>query len=349
MKVKVSAQVDGKKYTFHRTKFVRLWNKFHPENSFESEDCLQNPEVYTWLESYLEDEKSPLANESRRSYLNALKQIIRNTAPENIGARLDQKIRLLSKKIFEIENDNRINPVEDKNWMPWEEILEILQGLEDNTKTEEESVKLSMGKRKQNKDTGPLPVKRYQTWQQRLLLSMYVYQPAPLRHNYSCVLFLPDIDPAEDPFVKTNYIYEHRNTGEWWLHLGKDKVIDSHGPVDILVDSKIRLIIETMLGLFGPRKYLLTHSRKLDFPLEATESQPVKNNTIRLLASIPHPKKDWSHSNICLFTLRSSKATHFLSDPNRSENEIAVFAKQMRTSVMMLRSYYKKITTVTNK
>ena len=336
MKIKLPIK-NGKKYTFHRTKFVRLWNQFHPENSIESEEDLRNEEVYRWLEGYIEDEKTPLANETKRSYLNALKQIIKENVDDSVKLRFDQKISTLSKKIIEVENNNRLNPVEDNYWMEWAEVLSILKGLEALTKEEESSVK-KLGKREKSRQWSP---KRHRLWQQRLLLSLYVNQPVPLRHNYSHVLFMPANIP--DSESKINYIFENPDKGEWIFHLGNDKVIQSHGPLDIPIEPENRQIIEIMLALFGPRKFLLTSDRDLEKPLEACEAQPVKHNTIRLLSSIPHPQKEWKPSHLGLFTLRSAKATHFLNEPNRSENEVAEFARRMRTSVLMLRSYYKKI------
>jgi hypothetical protein len=275
-------------------------------------------EIREWLYDHL-NTKHAATDETRRTYLNALKQLIKHDQCKNIDPtirdafvnRVTDEHHILSKRVKETESKNQLDPKEDKHWMSWDIIQQLLTSLEticdyDLSKSYD-----------------------YKLWQQRLLLSMYVYQPAPLRQDYNNVILQWDAD--------TNCIHE----GQFYLR--RDKVSNSQGDTVIPLHPNIIRLLNTMEQKFPGRRYLITDLVDRAQPIDKPDKK--KSRISALLDTIPRIDDPTEPSHLGVITIRSAYASAFLSDASHTENDILSVAKQMRTSKDMMRTYYRKIVT----
>lgn len=236
--------------------------------------------------------------------------------------------KLKRKNIISNEKLNKLDGT-DKYYHDWDEILDMYENLVDLTTS---------------------PNFTYTQWQQRLLLSFYIFHP-PIRHNFSHCLLYPEPIPSD---IYTNYIFKNEQD-ESIFHLGYDKVcfdsVDSisnrlissgKGPSEWKLHENVVSNISQIETLFGPRKYLLTQNFKKTHPLEKSLQTPTLDNTLYLLKTIPM-KGTQEKSNLNLFCIRSAYFTNLQKNGEMSEAALELIAKQMRTSLKQLRLYYKKI------
>lgn len=328
-------------YEYHRAYLVRFGQRKRDEEA--AKDSLEPFEWHETPQCWLEQapfllrciqEHPSWALETKRTYLNALKQLLRieyekQIVPPEESNRWLQVIEQVSEQhsmatneTLRSEKDNALkNSGRDTRWIPWNEILAIFDSLAHRC------------------EENPL---NYRLAQMRLMLAMYVWQPAPLRLNYSCVRLFPD--EAERRVLDEhghNYVYEDNESHRMRFQLNDDKVVQSRGSVTIDVDERLSSIIRSMERHFGYRRYLLTHPTDYTKPLDQDSGQ--KAATIRMLASIP-VKDEERPAQLSVCSIRSAFVTRFL-EQNPSENAIEQVAREMRTSVPMMRIYYRKIVT----
>jgi hypothetical protein len=151
------------KYQFYRRRIPADWNKLHPERQYAALDDLLKDEGDAAIEFFIELLKtSNYRAESRRSYLNALKQLGREYFSQAALNDLESILRRMSQMIQENEEENKLNEFEDAKWIPWDTVLDLYDKLVDRMFTP--------------------PGLDYEGWQCYLLFSLYVLNP-PLRHN----------------------------------------------------------------------------------------------------------------------------------------------------------------------
>ena len=305
------------RYKFMRKRLPDIWNQEHPGCTYPSAEDMFEHEGDACIPFFTQYVlAASLTPESRKTYLNGVKQLGRaHFSPDGLSM-LDGQIKALRAEVRDLENRNECNSVDDANWIPWTEVVRLFNDL---------TVRMFVVS-----DDVP-----YETWQCFLLFAMYVLQP-PLRNDYSCVrLGIPDLPPSL--LNLASYIDLKASTP--YFHLGHDKVVMTHGTCNIPLDPMAVVVITSLEAKFGKREYLLTMNSSQDLPLERTNFNTTKMNTARLWTRLSelvgHPL------NVCM--LRSSYATWLLEQPNLSEAEIIKAAACMRTSPHSLRTYYRKI------
>lgn len=266
-----------------------------------------------------------LALSSRVSMVNALKHLSIGaglTREDNVDhfVSMDLFIKQGSGLVVTREQNNLLDGEnENKRWMKWEKITSILQELDIKCEA-------SPG--------------NYFLHQQRLLLSMYVYN-FPLRLDFGTVrLYIAGEYTFDDVPETTNYIIRCEQTGKLWLHVGKDKVSSKVPTVDILMDPTIDLILMDIIEKFGYRMFLLTENTNLLNPLEQRDAVH-KTKLAWMLKSIP---MEGGKSMLTVDTIRSARTTfEFTGSDQMSRNQKIFMADKMRTSVDMLEKSYVKV------
>lgn len=325
-------------YEYHRSYLIKFCERKRREETAKG-----RTEEFQWLESpigWLDQSEFILQAilthpswtlETKRTYTNALKQILRNeyeqkelpaereseflAAIAHIGSAHSQ----LSAETLRSEKNNALrNDGRDLRWMPWTTITEIAKALSSRYNTDPTNYRLA---------------------QMDLLLSLYVDCAAPLRLNYGCVRLFPADDERKmlDEH-ELNYVFRNSD-GHDTFCLNHDKLIGSRGATRIELPNEITERIKNLEARFGHRRYLLTHPKNVTEPLDQPHSRC--NGSMQLLAAIPMVNEERaSLLNVC--TIRSAFATKFL-ESLPSENQVEQMAVAMRTSPQMLRIYYRKI------
>jgi hypothetical protein len=154
--------------------------------------------------------------------------------------------------------------------------------------------------------------------QQKLLCGLNVYQP-PIRAEPEKMKFLPDVArPTENALVKRK--------DSWFYFLTNYKTKGTYGDKYIKISKKACDIIDESLKEL-PREYLyINHLYK-----------PIGRNGYASLIKQTLGKSD------SVNTLRSSYASHALSEGNMSQAEKEVLSDSMATSVERLETVYRKI------
>src|SRR3990167_5762188 len=169
-----------KKYAWYHSRFLDL---YYLEHKVRATSLY---EIREWVHGYLIQKPNGWTNETVRTYLNALVQLVREEVKftgkeERLSSSFLAEIRherhVLTKRVYAELKENFPRPGE--RVFTWAQIQGILVNLEQETETWANSL---------------FPPKNsyyYRKWQQRLLLSMYVYQECPLRADYHKVWLLP--------------------------------------------------------------------------------------------------------------------------------------------------------------
>lgn len=328
-------------YEYHRSYLIQFWKRKHNEEVMQgrTEELHWVDVPRTWLVQapfllqQIQQHRT-WAVETKRTYVNALKQILRLEAEKNdlkpddqmalldVIQQVSQSHAALTSETLRSEKDNLLhNEGRDSRWMPWSDIVALAPGLERRI------------------DQKQLHV--YQLRQMLLLLRLYTLQPAPLRLNYGAArLFPSDAECATLEASNENYVTRLAG-GCYRFHLNHDKVAGSRGTTVIPLHETICRQIDELESLYGYRRYLLTQNSNLLKPLD--EPGRLRTGSTQMLAAIPVPSEERpSLLNVC--TIRSAFATHFL-DQAPSENAVETMAAAMRTSPAMMRVYYRKIVT----
>jgi len=307
------------KYCAVRSRLVDIWNGAHCSQIYDSMERLLDAQRDACIPFFIDFLKaSEYSNETRKTYLNALKQLGCDQFSVNGLKLLDASLRSFRTLIMEKELQNECDDVEDANWLPWKDIVRLYDDF---------TCRMFVS-------SGEDP---YDVWQCYLLFSLYVLQP-PLRHNFGHVLLNPPPSGIQYPHL-TSYIDLDAETP--FIYVSYDKVFPTYGAYSISLDPTLVMVIQAINSKFEDRKYLLTKPSNPSEALETSDYVPQKTNTNRLWKRLSqlvgHPL------NLCM--LRSSYATYVL-DQTHSEAELLQIARCMRTSVGVMRSYYKKIKVV---
>jgi hypothetical protein len=317
------------KYSSHLLLFFNLIHK--DSTSEEFKQCLDISTFLTIcpIQEYIFKrikETQIWCNETKKTYANSLKQIIKyQSTPDQLLDRTEfikklgdycsqHALLALTEK-----RDNTLDYKADKNWITWENIQNIYSNLSELIKKAEIETKSQ--------------VKLFKLYQQRLLLGMYVNHP-PLRLNYGEVLlnYTPNTEINETN--NKNWI-----SFDYICNITNDKVAFFKGPCKFnLHQETINQIKEIQLK-FGKSPYLLSKLKNRNEPLDANDSI-CKRLTANLLKSIP--MLDGKNSNLCIFIIRSARVTKFMSE-GHSTNEEEEFAEKMRTNTRCFYSHYRKI------
>lgn len=310
-----SESTPCKIYAEKRIMFYNMYKKRTFEQTIDTIDhFLSKPNtVETIFKQIASDQKTNSA--SKVCYVNALKALSKHAICDELCTEMDAYIREGKLKIQQIEYQNQLDGKEKERWMPWEEILAIYKNLE---KLVQDHIQITT----------------YTTYQQYILLSMYVLHP-PLRLDFGCVKIVDSLDG-----ISENENYLHKTDDALVLHIGKDKVSKKMGPIDLVLDEKMRAILDKADSLFLKRLYLITHRSSVKEPLNHIEATH-KAALALLLRTIPLPSST-APSKLCVDTIRSAFVTEYLSTPRTMQEKMET-AKKMRTSVQMMDVSYVKI------
>lgn len=261
-----------------------------------------------------------LQTSSKVAYLNALKHHILSfdkDANDSIKM-IDSYIQLKRPEVLYHEKKNRIDEKEKLRWKTWDCILDIYRGLE-------RIVWLPC--KTTNKDL-------YNTWQQYLCLSMYIYHP-PLRLDFGEIfLHEEDVTGPSCNFLKFN-LEESR----YYVCMNHDKMSHLKGSYQFPLSEEVAHILKHVNEVFPGRKYLLTDKHDRQKPLCDNLK---KHNHAYLL----HTIKDYStneSSRLCVDTIRSAYYTHISNQPDVSYADKESIAIKMRSSFNMMEKSYRKV------
>jgi hypothetical protein len=305
------------RYKFYRRRLPDVWNIAHPNFRYPTVEALLEHEHDACIPFFVQHVlDGHMTAETRKSYLNALKQLGRDQLSADGLRTLDAQIRDFRVQIKDLETRNECNDTDDAHWIPWTEVTKLF-----------DQFTIRMYEQCQEDP--------YDVWQCYLLFALYCLQP-PLRNNYSCVFMTPPKMPLE-LLDLTSYV--DLSVPEPFIHIGHDKVSHIYGTCNIPLDPALVIVIQGLEKKFGPRKYLLTLNTCPRLPLEESNIRTQKTNTARLWTRLSelvgHPL------NVCM--LRSSYATWFLGLPNIPESDVIKAAGCMRTSTDTLRVNYRKV------
>ena len=351
-------EIYEKRYKAKIQRFVNLLNLNSKNELYEcmiTKDTERNrlKELIDRIES-----DSKLMESSKMHYLSALGCILKN---EDIDTgqkqRMKQMVVQYKKQVDLREKRNLFDTKKEKQrFRNWHEIIEIYMNLENLCH-----------------DATYLPSKLYKTWQQYLVMALYI-EWEPIRLDYGHVRVfegwkdmdvLPPPDDREhssDP--ELNYIVGKE------FHLNHDKVAHHKKSEIRELPPKIIEIMNEIRERFGEFKYLL--SKEYDRNLPLTDRGDIRKNAFTyLLKQIPLPGKIISPSNLSLAeihtshanildalakygpspgpsnlsidSIRSARATFILQDPTKSTLDKETLAREMRTSLRQLEQSYLKI------
>lgn len=263
-----------------------------------------------------------LADSSKVTYLNAVKQLIANSGIEDhITVLVDSFISNTRVKILHQEKENQLDGKEKERWMDWDSILRIWKHMTETIN---------------DRDS-------YTSWQQYLCLSLYVLQP-PLRLDYGNAPILNT--PPKEVMEDQNYLYFDAAKDRFMFHLGHDKVSKKTGFTEFEFPRELVQVLCKIKTLFGHRVYILTNSKDTSLPIDGVVQKDQfsvldRNDYKYLLSSIKD--ENGKRSNLCIDTIRSACYTAFASQPGRSYADKESLARDMRSSFFMMEKSYRKV------
>lgn len=316
----------SKKYAWFHSRFLDL---YYLEHRIRVSSLY---EIREWMHAYLMKCPNGWTDETVRTYLNALVQLVREEA-RFIGKEavedkpfldtIRHERHVLTKRMRSELQENL--PRENERVFTWSQIEDLLTNLE--RETELWAGVLSP----------PKTPFYYRKWQQRILLSMYVYQECPLRADYHKVWLLGPTDP--NPEVDTdNFIRD----GVFYLQY--DKVVQYKGRASYALDSRNLVLIDRVAAYFGPRKFLITCNHNPNKPIDETGYAATKTNSRSLMSDI-HEVDSAKKSHLGVNAIRSAFITAYLADPTHSVADWGRMAAKMRNSVIEWELYYRRIPT----
>lgn len=216
----------------------------------------------------------------------------------------DQLKKITNDLRNEIENEEKKNELDEdelNNWVSYDQLLEF-----------REYYKKAYYSDKSN----------YPNMFKYLFLSLITLQP-PLRYEYADMKFE---DKNIGNNVNHNYIYFDKKIKKFVMSINNDKVINSHGSINLPIDRKLGDIINDTLVNY-PRVYLFTRKNKNDEPMG-------KSNFSNMLKQIS--------PGLGIDIIRSAFITYYYSN-NLTLKDKELIANKMRNSVQMAEMNYNKI------
>lgn len=308
-------------------RFEQVVNANH-WNPNKSSKWLSRPDIWRKLMSYYI--KLDRASETRRSYLNALRQLALHHGMVP-GCAFDQELLRhtlsLTREFRDREAKNQPDETDGHVFTP----DELQSMMDDLTHEIEAPIKqYKIGSRSVSMDST-----RYQLHQQRILLGMYLYHPV-LRQNYGHVQ-LWDTDKSP------NYIIKSKSSPSGaMVHIGHDKVSSKYGAAVFPLDERILGFLDDLHDAFPsdpPREWLLTQRYNRTLPLVPSPNSLQSESARKLLASI---KLNGEPSGLNVCQLRVTAASEFYQSP-KSQEEERQMASAMRTSTGVMRQSYHKL------
>lgn len=316
----------SKTYGWYHSRFLDIYHLATNENA----NSLF--EIREWMHDYLN--QTPVPNgwtaETVRTYMNALVQLVKDEA-DFLGGdapslvipilkELRSERHVLTKRLYHELKENK--PAPNERTFSWQQILDTLDFIERETENWAQAI---------------VPSKTayfYRKWQQRLLLSMYVYQECPLRSDYSKVWLSPvDPIPEEDNYIRDGIFY-----------LQTDKVVQYKGRARYPMNERNLVLINRMEHYFGPRSFLITDNKHYDKPIDETGYQAVKSNCRSLLADIHDPNSGKKY-RLGVNAIRSAFISEYMANPFHSVADWERMAIKMRNSRTEWEMYYRRVPT----
>lgn len=302
-KLKEDRNLSEPSIKLYISQLVRL----NDDKSFKNLSFLKDVEdIMSKLEKY--------KTNTKKSYLSAIEAVLYLYKKKNVKLYDDYKTRLDEmKKEYNETNKNEINDKEDKNWIKWDEIMEIKKGLLDKVKDIEKKKILG------NKDFNNL-LKAF-------VLALYTDIPPRRNQDY---LLCYITDKNKTPTENENYLVISEN--KFIFHKYKTSRKTGVQEVDFNNNNDFKYI----LGVYLKFHPIYKKNKKAPLLVDSNGSQfKFVNSITRLLNSIFKKK-------IGASMLRKIYLTHKFGDKLDMIKEMRELASQMGHSVLAQQNNYIK-------
>lgn len=279
------------------------------------------------LETFLEKQSTSV----RKNYINAILVGLTpdtKTQPpkkyEIVYKKLSEMLIVEQNKYVEAKKTNTKNEKEDRNWMPWTDIMKFYKKLERNIK---KTVSL---KRQQIGNKAMEELKQY------LVLSLYTLIP-PRRNEYADMKIIntENYNKLDENTKKKNVYLINNSRNKKQFHFGSDSV-KSAGSKDYNTFN-IPTALNTVINLY-------LHFHKKEHPntdfllLDSKGKKMTKNGLTKYINKIFEP----TGKAISTSMLRKIFLSHKFADEKERQNQKLKLAKQMNHSTGTQQSVYVK-------